>query len=134
MELERDEFGSVTLDPDTQVLELRWSAATAQMTDEQFMASMDRFAGYATEHPGSNLVIDVTQFAHHPGPEVGKWREENIVPRYNSAAVRKFAFLLPSGSPGTVEAGNTPEPEGVAAFPTGYFDSRDDILAWFAEG
>ncbi len=134
MELERDELGTVNLDPDTGVLELRWTEATAQMTDEQFKAAMERFVGYAQEHAQSNVVIAVTRFAHHPGPEVGTWREEHIVPRYNVARVRKFAFLVPEGAPSTVEAGSAPEPEGTASFPTGYFDSRDDILAWFAEG
>ena len=131
MELERDEFGTVNLDPDTGVLELRWTEATAHMTDEQFKASMERFAGYAQEHAQSNVVIDVTRFAHHPGPEVGTWREEHIVPRYNAARVRKFAFLVPPGAPGIVEAGSQPEREPPGSFPTGYFEDRQHIFDWF---
>jgi hypothetical protein len=134
MELERDEFGTVSLDLRTGVLELRWTDATAQMTDQQFMVAMERFAGYALEHDYTNVIIDVTRFAHHPGPEVGLWRDEHIVPRYNDAGVKKFAFLVPDGAPGTVEAGSAPECEGAANFPTGYFDAREDILAWFAQG
>ncbi len=56
-----------------------------------------------------------------------------MVPRYNAAGVRKFAFLVPEGSPGTVGAGNAAAVEPPGDFPTGYFDSRQQIIAWFSE-
>lgn len=43
------------------------------------------------------------------------------------AGIRKFAFLVPAGA-GTSE----PAAEGPATFPTGYFDSREDVYEWFA--
>ena len=55
------------------------------------------------------------------------WRDANIIPRYNAAGMKRFAFILPAGAPPTA---NDPAPEGPADFPTGYFDSRTTALAW----
>lgn len=55
------------------------------------------------------------------------WRDENIIPRYDAAGVKKFAFIMPHGMPAIWSA---PAPEGPAKFPTGYFGSRAEALDW----
>ena len=40
------------------------------------------------------------------------WRDANIIPRYNTAGVKRFAFLMPAGMPAI---GTPPSPEGPAA-------------------
>ena len=55
------------------------------------------------------------------------WRDQNIIPRYNAAGLAKFAFIMPKGMPAI---GAVPAPEGPADFPTAYFASRADALAW----
>ena len=45
--------------------------------------------------------------------------------------MKKFAFLVPAGTPGTAEAGSEPEREPPGNFATGYFADRRDILEWF---
>lgn len=132
-ELDRDEYGTITQHPDDAILELRWLAASADMTDEDFMRSMERYARLAGEHRTPNMIVDVRDFRHVPGEDVAGWRDENIIPRYNAAGVRKFAFLLPEGAPGSVESGSEPAPEPPGEFPTGYFASRERILDWFRE-
>src|SRR5205823_9039570 len=129
MEIDRDEFETVTWDPDRRILELEWADASARLTDQQFMDALSRFAGHAEEHHAPNVIIDVTRFLASPGPEVAPWRDENVIPVYNRAGVRKFAFLVPPGSAGAVEGGGHPSPEPPGAFPTGYFGTRERILA-----
>jgi hypothetical protein len=58
-----------------------------------------------------------------------EWRNEYIVPRYNAAGVRKFAFHMPDGMPAI---GQRPATEGPASFPTAYFARRQDALDWLA--
>ena len=55
------------------------------------------------------------------------WRDEHIIPRYNAAGLKKFAFVMPAGMPAI---GAPPAPEGPADFPTGYYGSRADALSW----
>jgi hypothetical protein len=83
-------------------------------------------------HRAPHMLVDLTRFGHSPGEGVPRWRDEHVIPRYNSAGVRKFAFLVPAGASGTVESGLEPEKEPPGTFPTGYFEERQHILEWFA--
>ena len=125
--LYQDRFGVLSYDDTRNILELRWLAETATMTDDDFMGWLERFAAAAVQHHAPFLLIDTLEFKHDPGALTGPWRDEHIIPRYNQAGVKKFAFLLPEGSAPKTD----PVPEGPAQFPTGYFDSHEQINRWF---
>lgn len=127
MELETEQYATFRHDPARRVLELEWSDATADMSEGDFRRVIARFAGYAEEHPGEHLLVDVRHFAYRPEPDFDGWRDTNIIPRYNAADVKKEAFLLPAGAAPDA----SPAPEGPASFPTARFDSRERIDAWF---
>ena len=131
-EIHRDAFAVLRHDQDAGILELEWTEGSSAMTDDDFMAWLARYADAEESLRAPFLVIDVRRFAFSPCAHVGPWRDEAIVPRYNAAGVRKFAFLLPPGSPGTVAVGNEPALEPPGTFPTGYFDSAEAIRTWFA--
>ena len=99
-ELYRDDFGTIILHPEQRILELEWLEGSRSMTEDDFMRSMERYAAFAEEHRTANMLVDVTKFRHSPGEHVAPWRDEHIIPRYNAARVKKFAFLIPSGAPG----------------------------------
>ena len=132
-EIYRDRFGTMLHDEGAGVLELALDEGTAEMRDDDFMGWLSRYADAEVSIRAPNLLIDVTRFRYRPGADVAPWRDEHVIPKYNEAGVRKFAFLVPDGSPGTVGAGSAPTAEPPGRFPTGYFDSRDQIDAWFAE-
>jgi hypothetical protein len=94
---------------------------------------MRRYAELAGAHSTPYLLVDVTKFRHTMGEGIGAWRDEHIIPAYNAAAVKKFAFLFPAGALGTVEQGNDPAKEPPGEFPTGYFAEHGRILDWFDE-
>jgi len=51
-----------------------------------------------------------------------KWIFETVIPGFNRAGVRRFAFTAAPAYPGpTAEKGPRPAPEGPADFPTGWF-------------
>ncbi len=122
-----DRFGVLSYDDAKDILELRWFAETEAMTDDDFMRWLEWSAAAAEEHRAPFMLIDTRAFKHQAGTHVWPWRDEYIVPRYNLAGVKKFAFLLPTGAAPKTE----PKPEGPARFQTGYFDSREQIDRWF---
>ncbi|MGH3037266.1 MAG: hypothetical protein ACRDMU_08805 [Gaiellaceae bacterium] len=132
-ELDRDEYGVIRHDREQGILELEWLESSATMTDDDFKRSMQRYAGLAAEHSTPYLLVDVTKFRHSMGEGVAAWRDAHIIPAYNRAGVKKFAFLLPAGASGTVEEGKAPAEEPPGTFPTGYFTERRSVLEWFAE-
>src|SRR5215469_7848287 len=123
----RDRFAVLLYDDAGDIPELRWLPETETMTDDDFMRWLEQFAASAEEHRAPFLLIDARAFHYHPGVDTGPWREEHIIPQYNRAGVKKFAFLLPEGSASKSE----PMPEGSAQFPTGYFETREQIDRWF---
>jgi hypothetical protein len=132
IEVFRDRFGVLLDDRVRGTLELQWLDGTTAMTDEDFKAWLTRFASEAERRRPPFLLIDMTRFGHRPGPGVAAWRDEHIIPGYNRAGVRKFAFIATTAGFGSSAVGSPPVPEPPGTFPTGYFLDRDQIEAWFA--
>jgi hypothetical protein len=123
-ELVRNAWGIVIDHAD--VLELRWLASTAAMTDGGFMATLCLFASEAEKARPKGLFIDALEFGHSFGPGVMEWRDAHIIPRYGAAGTRRFAFLMPAGFPKSgVEA-----IDGPAVFPTRWFVDRQAAFDW----
>jgi hypothetical protein len=129
----RDEYGVIWHHEEDGILELEWLDHSASMTDDDFKRSMQRYAKLAGAHSSPYLLVDVTRFRHTMGEGVGAWRDEHIIPAYNAAGVKKFAFLFPPGAPGTVEEGIDPAKEPPGEFPTGYFAERERIVDWLRQ-
>jgi hypothetical protein len=132
-EVARNPWGVVVNHEQWRTLELTWLPSTSEMSDEAFKQTLELFAAEGERVKPSYMIIDATKFRHELGDGVLEWRDREIVPRYNSAAVKKFAFLWPEGTPGTVESGGTPKPDGPANFPTGWFTGRERAYQWLTE-
>jgi hypothetical protein len=85
------------------------------------------FAGHVESTRRRGILVDSTSFRMARHEMDSDWRDANIIPRYNSAGVLRFAFHMPEGMPAI---GAEPAPEGPANFPTGYFGARQAALAW----
>ena len=127
--LAANDWGEIVLHEDKRVLELKW--LPGEMTDAAFKATVALFVHHAELARAPFLLIDATQFHHRPGPDVMKWRDDTITPRYGAAGTRKFAFHMPAGFPGTMESGGKEVIDGPAIFPTARFTEREHALEWF---
>lgn len=133
IEVARNDWGVFVHHPRWRTLELRWLPSTREMSDEGFKQSLELLATEGERLMPAYMFIDATQFFHQLGAGVLDWRDEHVVPRYNAAGVKRFAFLVPQGTPNTVESGAEPRVEGPANFPTGWFDSREKAYAWLSD-
>jgi hypothetical protein len=124
-----DRWGEVFDRPSADLIELRWFDTTAEMSADEFQTWLRKFAECVEKSGRSNVLVDSTAFRMSPAKMDGPWRDANIIPRYNAAGVRKFAFHMPEGMP---MIGQPPENEAPGRFPTGYFGKRRDALAWLA--
>jgi hypothetical protein len=123
-ELARNEWGIIV--QDAGILELRWLASTASMTDGGFMATLCLFVWEAEKARPRGLLIDAVEFQHRFKEGVMQWRDAHIIPRYGAAGVRRFAFVMPAGFPGIGKETF----EGPAVFPTRWFAERREALEW----
>jgi hypothetical protein len=124
-----DRWGEVFDRPSADLVELRWFDTTAEMSASEFQIWLEKFAECVEKCGRSRVLVDSTAFRMSPALMDGPWRDANIIPRYNAAGVRKFAFHMPEGMP---MIGQPPENEVPGRFPTGYFGKRQDALAWLA--
>lgn len=130
--LYKDTFAEYFRDSEHDAIVQCWSEATASMTEAQFRSGVERLADLIEREKMPNAIVDVVKMAYRPAADFEEWRQAHIIPRYNAAGIRKFAFIFPDGFPGTVENGVPPAPEGKASFPFGYFVSRERAFAWLA--
>ena len=122
-----DRWGDILDRPDDACVEIRWFDTTAAMTGGDFNRFLQTYAGVIETCGRPGALVDAVQFRMDMAKMSLGWRDQNIIPRYNAAGVRKFAFLMPEGMPAI---GHEPKPEGPANFPTGYFAARATALAW----
>ena len=130
--LYKDAFAEYFRDSEHGAVVQRWSEATDSMTEEQFRHGVERLAELIEREHLPNAIVDVVKMRYRPAADFEEWRQANIIPRYNSAGIRKFAFIYPNGFTGTVENGVIPSPEGKATFPFGYFNAAGAAFAWLA--
>ena len=125
--LHDDEWGAIIDRPDEGYIEIRWYDTTRGLDRATFNEWLAMFVGHLEKHPRAGVLVDSTAFGMDMSQMDGQWRDANVIPRYNAAGVTKFAFHMPAGMPAI---GSDPAPEGPAQFPTGYFGTRRDALAW----
>jgi len=133
VEVARNPWGVIINHERWRTVELRWLPSTRDMSDQGFKETLGLLADAGERFRYPFMFIDATEFHHQLGEGVLAWRDENIVPRYGASGVTKFAFLVPEGTPGTVESGATPALDGPATFPTGWFSSRERAYGWLSE-
>lgn len=120
-------WGAIIDRPGDDYAEIRWYDTTTEMNGEQFKEFLMAFASHMETSKRSGALVDATSFRMNPQHMDGPWRDANVIPRYMKGGVKKFAFHMPAGMPAI---GGDPAPEGPADFPTAYFGTRAEALAW----
>jgi hypothetical protein len=129
----KDRWGQIVLYDAWNSLELKWFSSTANASDAEVKTTMENFAKEAVSRHPRTLIVDTTEFRHSWDEGMLQWRDTEIIPLYNQAGVTKFAFIAgPNYPEQTVEEGATPEPDGPANFPTGWFKTREGAYQWLA--
>lgn len=122
-----DQWGECIVRPGDGCSEIRWFDTTIDMVGDDFNAFLTAFATVVEGSNQTGALVDAVQFKMDMARMSHGWRDEHIIPRYNAAGLKKFAFIMPAGMPAI---GAPPAAEGPAIFPTAYFQSRKDALAW----
>jgi hypothetical protein len=104
------------------IVELTWLPGTQGMTDQDFKEDLNVFAEAALQHRAKRLIIDMRQFMGRPSADVGTWRDDVIVPKYEKAGVKKIAWIWPGMSADEMGEG--------AAYQQRYFAARDEAIDW----
>jgi len=97
------------------------------MTDDDFKAELERFAGLVEAKKAQGILVNVARFRHKTAPGVQEWRVKNISTRYSAAGVRRFAFLVQEGAPIPPMMNQSGSGE---SFVTRGFNSTEQAMSW----
>jgi hypothetical protein len=122
-----DEWGEIVDRSGEDFIEIRWYDSTSDMDGHAFNRFLSVFADFVLDKRTPNILVDATAFKMDPAKMDLDWRNTNIIPRYNEAGVKRFAFHVPAGMPAV---GAPPAPDGPAEFPTAWFPTRREAVAW----
>ena len=125
-----DRWGEVIDRPDADYIEIRWYDATSDLDSDTFNRWLSGFAGAVEAAGRSGILVDSVVFGMPMADMDWAYRDTQVIPRYNAAGVAKFAFILPAGSP---PIGAATYVDGPAEYPTAYFGSRADAVAWLGQ-
>lgn len=123
MMLDDSSLYSISYHKPQRLVRLVWLAGTAQMTDQDFKASLEAFAESILRHRAPRLIIDMREFKHRPTDETLAWRDDVIVPKYNQAGVKKIAWIWP-GVTGDTTTSENDKAENY------YCATEGEALAW----
>ena len=68
--LHDDTFLKILWDGNTRVIGIDWKESTSSMTDDDFKAELQRFAGFVEAKKAQGILVDVARFRHKTGPGV----------------------------------------------------------------
>ncbi len=97
--IHEDEWGEIIDRPSPDLVEIRWYDTTSAMTGDEFDNWLSVFAGCVESKKRSGCLVDSVQFKMPMDRMNPGWRDANIIPRYNAAGVKRFAFTMPAGMP-----------------------------------
>ena len=129
MKLQETDYWTIDYDADRGVTSLLWTEATEDMTDDDFKDALECLAGVAEDKRSPRVMVDIRTFRFPVGADIGPWREQTIVPRYNNAGIERFAYLTGPGGPPPRAPAKAADSED---FLTGFFDSASEAQTWLA--
>ena len=96
MELERTTWWVISADVPRGVIRLTWLSANAPVPDRDFMAALERLGDLAAERASTELLEDLRALGRQLSPDLGRWIDEELVPRYQRQCIAKWAFVTGS--------------------------------------
>src|SRR5213592_3464556 len=90
--LEDDSYWVMGYVEATHSVDLDWKTESATMTGDDFKRALRHLADHLAERRATGTLVDVRQFGFRMTPELDEWRRATIVPAYNQAGLKRFAY------------------------------------------
>ncbi len=119
-------FAEISHEGDT--LTLTWHPETSAMSEEEFQMVLLQFAELAMTEGVHHLLMNLKDLGFVPEPGFDAWREQEVIPRYNTADIRRFAMVF---APGHVPGAALQDPG--ASYECANFDDVSAAAAWLSQ-
>ena len=96
MELDRTTWWVISAGVPRGVIRLKWLSANAPVADRDFMVALERFGDIAAEHDSTGLLQDLRALGRRLSPDLSRWIDEELIPRYQRQGIARWAFATGS--------------------------------------
>jgi len=127
-----DQFGTLVHDETTNLIRLDWFPATEELTLEDYKRTLTALADAVSEHQAAGMLVNVRDFRSGVPGEDGGWREEVIVPKYNTV-LKRFAWLA-GEKPAELPGGGAPYCNEGEDYENRWFRDEAEAVAWANQG
>lgn len=104
------------------------------MTNSQFEKELEIQAKLSETYNPKGFLFHSKNFEFTISPEIQKWIDEKIFPRYIKAGVKKFAYIMSSDMVAQLSIEQTMEEQQASqGFQTNYFDNEADARKWLLD-
>ena len=79
-ELYRDRWGVIIAAAEGRHIEITWTEDTEQMTGDDFVPWLERFAGFVEDGRYDTVLVDARHFRMNPEGLSMDWRDRQIIP------------------------------------------------------
>lgn len=103
----------------------------SDMSGDVFKKELDKQAELAESYNPLRFLFHSKNFNFSITPDIQKWTDEHIFPRYVKAGVKKFAYIFSSDFISQLSIEQVMEEQKAQeGFQTRYFDSEDKAREW----
>ena len=131
MEVSRRPFYVFDLDEHASLMSFVWTEKSAAMTVDDYKVSIRDYARLVLKHRARRALVDLRKFRYRveDADALASWWADEIVPLYNQAGLKKFAFVLPEGEQAPPDEASA-KPEAGETFDTKHFGSEQAAMSW----
>lgn len=77
------------------MMEIHWKPESSELNEDSFKEEISAFANSSGQSNPSSIFVNAIEYGFSITIELQNWHDENIIPQYTKAGVRKMAFILP---------------------------------------
>lgn len=122
-------FCSIEFDAATATVKHNWTAATSEMTNEEFQVAERSLADVIKANKPRCIQTDALEFNFVISPDLQEWNAVTVLELFASLGGKKIGILIPPDIFAQVSIQQALD-ESESAFETRYFESRKDQTEW----
>lgn len=130
MQIHNSKYWTINFDETSKIINPEWNEKTAEMTDSEYKAEMEKYTELVEEYKPQKALIDCLQLYYVIPPKVQEWTNTTLFPRILGAGVNKVAILFPEDIITQLSLEQVMEEVLGQKFVTNYFSDKDKAKEW----
>ena len=130
MEVYKSNYQTIVYFEDKKMLRKEWTILTEDMEDDVFQSEVVKIAETAERCKPLRMCDVTTNFFYPITPELQKWVDTEIFPRFIKAGLMRYALVISKEAIAQMSIEQTMEESQAQQFSVQYFDNEQKAKDW----